>query len=123
MFPIDVAPLDSVAASIPVLKQFSPEFRGVIITGVLVQAFLGAVRMAVTKKQGQEAAPKHWMNRFMGRFGPVVNVGLGVLFGLGTTMPMAVAAVGGGFSSWTFALVNKTIVPLFQTLLGGVKKD
>lgn len=125
MTPIDVSVLDELVATVPMLEKLTPNLRGLIYTGVMVQMLLGAIRLGVTRRKvrkvGVPDAELHPFNRFLGRFGPVVNIGLGAAIAVVTTIPMEIGLLGGAFSSFTFALLHKTGIPMIQKAMSAIK--
>ncbi len=109
---LDLGFLDQVVAGLPVLKDLPPEARSIVYTGVLVQLVISIVRMAATKSASKTGNSR--FNRFMSRFGPVVNVALGLALSQVSTIPTAIGLIGGGFSQWTYAFFNKTAAPLVK---------
>jgi hypothetical protein len=111
---IDLTFLDSVLASIPGWSTMPEPVRGIIYVGIIVQAILGFSRLAITGSKTKETVLDHWFTRFMSRFGPIANVLLGGVLAAVSTVPLSVGLVGGGFSSYTYALVHKVAKPAFE---------
>lgn len=117
MFPIDIKVLNELAAQVPILQSLPPSAQNLVFVGLAVQGIIGGARKVITNKTTAEEQPAHWFNRFIGRNGPLVNVALGFGLGYGTTIGWHLGLLGGALSSWSFAFLNKFLLPSLKATL------
>lgn len=118
---IDLSFLYQLAEGLPGLKDLPPDGQMIVFLGVIVQAIMGAFRLAITGTKTKENKPTHWYNRFLERFGPLLNVAWGGAIAAVSSVTVPVGLIGGAFSSYTFALVNKTVKPAIENVANRAK--
>ena len=79
---------------------------GLFIIGIATQLIIDAFR---TLAGGGSNNTDHWSAQLVGRFGPALNIFVGIILGVITKNGVVVGLIGGGLSSWTWAFVNKLI--------------
>lgn len=91
-----------------------PMWQGVLVVGLIVQIIIIILQKAITGSKVTADKPDHWFNKVvLGKFGPLLNAGLGVAVGvlgastLGTDWTTGL--IGGFVSEWTYAVFKNHI--------------